>query len=392
MAQQNKRFKLEASTMEKGMILLQEMVKYLVAKEGSDLHIRTNRVPFARIHGRLVNDFGSEPVRAETVEALIATMVKLRGGSQDPDLTAFSNFLSENMAVNFSCSTGESGDPDMPIVRLRINVFHDSNGLAFVARVLADTIRPLEELGFEENVCESLKKSIMLPSGLVLVTGPTGSGKTTTLAALINYINMNRQGHIITIEDPVEILFPQFYPNVADTEKYKCLITQREVYVDTPSFKTGLEDSLREDPDVILVGEIRSLETMESALAAAETGHLVFATLHTNGGYQTIGRIKSEFPASRHNFVIHQLAANLRCIVSQTLLPAADGLGRVLGYEYLENIDQVKAAISQDKIESIPAQMKDPCIQWNARLKNLREDARISEETYTRHLSKDQNE
>jgi twitching motility protein PilT len=392
MAQTNKRFKLDAEVLAKGMDLLKDMVKYLVAKEGSDLHIRTNRVPFARIHGRLVSDFGSETIRAETVEALIATMVKLRGGSQDPDLSAFSEFLSQNLAVNFSCSTAEAGDEDMPIVRLRINVFHDSSGLAFVARVLADTIRPLEELGFEEDVCDALKRCIMLPSGLVLVTGPTGSGKTTTLAALINYINMNRQCHIITIEDPVEILFPQFYPAVPESEKYKSLITQREVYVDTPSFKTGLEDSLREDPDVILVGEIRSLETMESALAAAETGHLVFATLHTNGGYQTIGRIKSEFPASRHNFVIHQLAANLRCVVSQTLLPAADGKGRVLGYEYLENIDQVKAAIAQDKIESIPGQMKTPCIQWNTRLKTLLDENKIDEETHKRHLSKDQNE
>jgi twitching motility protein PilT len=392
MANPDTRFsKLDDKTRMEGMDVLKELITMLAGRSGSDLHIRTNRIPYARVNGHIVCDLSTTPMRKETVEALVVNMVTLRGGA-DTDLKSFEAFLVENMAINFSCSMKNSDDPSIPDVRLRVNVFNECNGgLAFVARILTDRIRPLEELGFEPRVCESLKQMAMLPSGLVLVTGPTGSGKTTTLAALINHINTNRAGHIITIEDPVEIIFPQYYPGIDGTEKFTCLITQREVYVDTPSFKSGLEDSLRQDPDVILVGEIRTMETMEAALGAAETGHLVFATLHTNGGYQTINRIISTFPADRHDFVTHQIANNLRCVVSQTLLPSDDNKSRVLGYEYLEIIPKISAAISENHVDRIPGAMEAPCVTWNDRLEALFKSDKINDLTYKRHRSEKQN-
>jgi twitching motility protein PilT len=289
----------------------------------------------------------------------------------------------EDRCANFSCSTTLVKDEYyLPDVRMRVNCFADQDGVSLVGRILSDRIRPLPELGFETGVVERIYSMCQRTSGLILVTGPTGSGKTTTLAACINHINETRASHIITIEDPIEILYPQYYPNIAESEVFKSLITQREVPRDVQSFGFGLHDALRQDPNVILVGELRSVETLESALTASETGHLVFATLHTPGGFQTINRIISAFPADRANFVTQQLSVNLNCILSQRLLRRLDGRGRVLCYEYLENIDALRAAIAKGDIKRIAQTMTAPCVQWNARLQELYEGQMISEDTY----------
>ena len=225
------------------------------------------------------------------------------------------------------------------LARFRANAFADRKGAGGVFRVISSKIRTLEDLG-----CPSvLRELAMKERGLVLVTGPTGSGKTTTLAAMMDFLNQNRQGHIITIEDPIEVVH----------ESKKCLINQREVGSHTKDFATALRSALREDPDCLLVGELRDLETTSLAITAAETGHLVFGTLHTNSASKTIDRLIDVFPGDRQSQVRTMLSESLEGVIAQSLIPTADGKSRVAAYEILVGIPALRNLIREDKTAQI---------------------------------------
>ena len=227
---------------------------------------------------------------------------------------------------------------------MRVNVFFQRSVVGAAFRMIPTDIKSLRELGLPQHLEQLADK----PRGLVLVTGPTGSGKSTTLASLIDHVNSSRSDHILTIEDPIEFLH----------HHRMCIVNQREVGFDTPSFAEALRAALRQDPDVILVGEMRDLETIGTALTAAETGHLVFATLHTQSAPQTIDRVIDVFPAAQQDQVRIQLAGTLQGIVTQNLVPTSDGLGRVAALEILLPDDAVRNLIRQGKIEQIYSVMQ----------------------------------
>jgi len=235
----------------------------------------------------------------------------------------------ENLEIDFSIDLGG-------VARFRVNAFNQDRGPAAAFRTIPAKVLTLEDL----NAPKVFKEIIDVPRGLVLVTGPTGSGKSTTLAAMVDDINVNRADHIITIEDPIEFLH---------TPK-KCLINQREVGPHTHSFANALRSALREDPDVILVGELRDLETMRLALTAAETGHVVFATLHTSSAPKTVDRIVDSFPGGEKDMVRAMLSESLRAVISQTLLKTADGKGRVAAHEIMIANPAIRNLIRENKV------------------------------------------
>ena len=229
-------------------------------------------------------------------------------------------------------------------VRIRANIYHQRNNLAASIRILMAQIPEFDQLGLPSVI----KELAVQPNGLLLVTGPTGSGKTTTMAAVVDYINKTEAKHVITVEDPIEYIYPH---NMA-------MIHQRELYRDTPSFAEALHSSLREDPDIILVGEMRDFETIQAAIAAAETGHLVLSTLHTMSAAQTIDRIIDASPADQQNAIRSQFAACLRGVISQQLLPTKDGNGRVLTTEVMVGSNAITNLIREDKIVMIPGSIR----------------------------------
>ena len=229
-------------------------------------------------------------------------------------------------------------------VRIRANIYHQRNNLAASIRLLMAQIPEFDQLGLPSVI----KELAVQPNGLLLVTGPTGSGKTTTMAAVVDYINKTEAKHVITVEDPIEYIYPH---NMA-------MIHQRELYRDTPSFAEALHSSLREDPDIILVGEMRDFETIQAAIAAAETGHLVLSTLHTMSAAQTIDRIIDASPAEQQNAIRSQFAACLRGVISQQLLPTKDGNGRVLTTEVMVGSNAITNLIREDKIVMIPGSIR----------------------------------
>ena len=229
-------------------------------------------------------------------------------------------------------------------VRIRANIYHQRNNLAASIRLLMAQIPEFDQLGLPSVI----KELAVQPNGLLLVTGPTGSGKTTTMAAVVDYINKTEAKHVITVEDPIEYIYPH---NMA-------MIHQRELYRDTPSFAEALHSSLREDPDIILVGEMRDFETIQAAIAAAETGHLVLSTLHTMSAAQTIDRIIDASPADQQNAIRSQFAACLRGVISQQLLPTKDGNGRVLTTEVMVGSNAITNLIREDKIVMIPGSIR----------------------------------
>lgn len=308
------------------MITLVEMLQKLKEYNGSDLHLTINSPPQIRIDGKL-RPLDLPPLTPAEAKRLAYSVMT------DQQKHRFE----EELEIDFSF--GIKG-----LARFRANVFTQRGSVAAVFRLIPFEIRSFEQLGLPpvvEKLCEK-------PRGLVLVTGPTGSGKSTTLAAMIDKINRERHEHIVTIEDPIEFLH----------NHKNCLVNQREVHNDTKSFASALRVVLREDPDVVLIGEMRDLETVEAALRIAETGHLTFATLHTNTAYSTINRIIDIFPAHQQAQIRTQLSLVLEGIICQNLLPRASGSGRALALEILIPNAAIRNLIREDKIHQIYSAMQ----------------------------------
>src|SRR6266850_1104007 len=299
------------------MARIDDLLRQMKSQGASDLHLTANSSPYMRIHGEMLQ-LNYRHVSAETCQSLIFEILT----------DAQKELFAENMDLDLSYPLSGVG-------RFRVNVFMQRHGIAAVFRLIPETIKTIKEL----DLPEQLAKLIDVSEGLVLVTGPTGSGKSTTLASLIHTINMEQQRHIITIEDPIEFVH----------ENHKCLINQRELSSHTKSFGAALRAALREDPDIILVGEMRDLETISLAITAAETGHLVFATLHTNNAIKTVDRVIDVFPEGQQSQIRVMLSESLRGVVSQTLLPRADGRGRVPVVEVLVNTAAVSNLIREGK-------------------------------------------
>jgi twitching motility protein PilT len=308
------------------MATLPELLKTMVDLEGSDLHITTDTPPQIRVHGELQRLGLPELTPAETKQLAYSVLT-------DSQKKRFE----ENNELDFSF--GIRG-----LARFRCNVFNQRGAVAAVYRLIPEKIKRFEDLGLPAVLATLADR----PRGLVLVTGPTGSGKSTTLAAMLDKINDERHGHILTIEDPIEYIH---------THK-GCLVNQREVHSDTGSFSNALRAALREDPDIVLIGEMRDLETVEAALKIAETGHLTFGTLHTNSAAQTINRIIDIFPANQQSQIRTQLSLVLEGIVCQALLPRADGKGRVVSLEILVPTSGIRALIRDDKVHQIYGAMQ----------------------------------
>ncbi len=308
------------------MATMHELLTAMLEKNASDLHVTTGIAPTIRIDGRLTQ-LPSEPLDPQETKRLcysILTEAQKKRFEEEHEL---------------DLSFGVKG-----LSRFRGNLFYQRGAVGGAFRTIPFRIPTFEELGLPVVIKELCKK----PRGLVLVTGPTGSGKSTTLAAMIDKINSERQEHIVTVEDPIEYLHPH----------KKCLINQREVGSDTHGFKVALKYILRQDPDVALIGEMRDLETIEAALTVAETGHLVFATLHTNTAVQSINRILDVFPPYQQPQIRAQLSFVLQGIVSQLLIPRASGIGRALAIEVLIPNAAVKNLIREEKVHQIYGQMQ----------------------------------
>ncbi len=307
-------------------VTMHQLLKTLVDQGGTDLHITTNSPPQIRIDGKLV-PLQLPPLTAPETKQLIYSVLTDNQKHR----------LEENLELDFSF--GVKG-----LARFRANVFFQRGAVGGAFRTIPWEIRGFRELGLPEVVAKLCEK----PRGLVLVTGPTGSGKSTTLAAMLDKINSERHEHIVTIEDPIEYLHSH----------KKCLVNQRELHADTHNFANALRSVLRQDPDVVLIGEMRDLETIESALRIAETGHLTFATLHTNSAAQTINRIIDVFPPHQQPQVRAQLSFVLEGILCQALLPRANGQGRVLALEILIPNAAIRNLIREDKVHQIYSAMQ----------------------------------
>jgi twitching motility protein PilT len=307
------------------MPTLPELLKQTVDLQGSDLHLTTNTPPQVRVHGKLQRLQMPDLTAAETKQLAYTVLTD-----------AQKKRFEETFELDFSF--GIRG-----LARFRCNMFNQRGAVAAVYRLIPERIRGLGELGLPPVIGTFAER----PRGLVLVTGPTGSGKSTTLAAVLDKINTERKDHILTIEDPIEYIH----------QHKGCLVNQREVHSDTQSFSGALRAALREDPDVVLIGEMRDLETIESALRIAETGHLTFATLHTNSAAQTINRIIDVFPAHQQGQIRTQLSLVLEGIVCQSLLPKIGG-GRVVSLEILVPTPAIRNLIREDKIHQIYSSMQ----------------------------------
>ncbi|MCK9227286.1 MAG: type IV pilus twitching motility protein PilT [Syntrophorhabdaceae bacterium] len=305
---------------------ISELLRFALESGGSDLHISAGEPPVIRIHGEMTK-VDLPPLDKEDVHNMIYDILS------DFQRKVFE----EHLELDFSFGLGE-------IARFRVNVFKQHRGESAVFRTIPSKIPSFDEL----NLPRVFKDIASLEKGLVLVTGPTGSGKSTTLAAIVDYINETVKEHILTIEDPIEFLH----------SSKKCLINQRELGPHTKSFANALRSALREDPDVILVGEMRDLETIQLALTAAETGHLVFATLHTSSAPDTVDRVIDVFPAGQQNQVRSMLSGSLQAVISQALFKRRDGRGRVAGFEVMIATPAVRNLIRENKIAQIPSMIQ----------------------------------
>ena len=305
---------------------IESLLRAAIEYKASDLHLTVGVPPVLRLHGDL-KQYGQEPLTEQDTEAFAREVVPIDRWK----------VFQESGELDFSYAM-EGG------VRFRMNAFHQRAAISLAIRIIPSSIPSIEQL----HLPEILKKIATKPQGLVLVTGPTGSGKSTTLASMIDYINHEMRKHIITLEDPIEYLH----------QHRSSIIDQREVGFDTQSFSNGLRAALRQDPDVILVGEMRDLETISTAITAAETGHLVFATLHTSDAPSTIDRIIDVFPASQQPQVRIQLASVLVAVLSQRLIPTVDRRGRRVATELLVNNSAIANLIRNEKVHQIPSIMQ----------------------------------
>src|SRR5215211_6460933 len=303
------------------------LLEWMVGRKASDLHLTVGSQPTVRVNGHL---YRMENFPALTAEDTRQLLYRILNTEQQKRLE-----IDRQIDLSYSIPG---------LARFRVNIYSQRESLAGAFRMIPDALKTLEELGLPNSLYQLANK----PRGLVLVTGPTGSGKSTTLAALIDEINRTRADHMITIEDPIEFLH----------RHKQCVVNQREIGPDATSFADALRGALRQDPDVILLGEMRDLETISTALTAAETGHLVFATLHTQDAASTIDRLIDVFPGAQQEQVRVQIAATLQGVVTQTLLPRADGSGRIPAVEILFPDDAVRNLIRQGKVEQIYSVMQ----------------------------------
>jgi twitching motility protein PilT len=295
-----------------------ELLAFGVKNKASDLHLSSGVPPMIRVHGD-VRRINLPAMEHKDVHGMVYDI--MNDGQR--------KIYEETLECDFSFEIPN-------LARFRVNAFNQQRGAAAVFRTIPTKIMSLEELN-----CPKIFKDIAeFPRGIVLCTGPTGSGKSTTLAAMVNHVNENDYGHILTIEDPIEFVH----------ESKKCLINQREVGPHTLSFSNALRSALREDPDVVLVGEMRDLETIRLALSAAETGHLVFGTLHTSSAAKTVDRIVDVFPAAEKEMVRSMLSESLRAVISQTLLKTKDGSGRVAAHEIMIGTPAIRNLIRENKV------------------------------------------
>jgi twitching motility protein PilT len=304
-----------------------DLLERMVARGASDLHVAVGSEPVVRVNGKLER---LDEFPALTPDDSLRLLYRMMSTEQQKQLE-----IKRQLDLSYSIPG---------LARFRVNIYFQRESLGAAFRMIPSDIKSLESLGMPAQLHDLAKK----PRGLVLVTGPTGSGKSTTLAAIIDEINQTRSDHIMTIEDPIEFL-----------HSHKgCVVNQREIGPDATSFAEALRGALRQDPDVILLGEMRDLETISTALTAAETGHLVFATLHTQDAPSTVDRLIDVFPAAQQEQIRVQIAATLQAVVTQTLVPTADGVGRVPACEILLPDDAVRNLIRQGKVEQIYSVMQ----------------------------------
>jgi twitching motility protein PilT len=343
------------------MAAIDELFKTMLEQGASDLHVTSGAPPYLRLHGNMVSmnfkDLSSQDVQSLVFEILSEKQKK--------------TFL-EKWELDFAYTVPGMG-------RFRANIFMQRKGLGAVFRVIPEKIKTPEELNLPQGIMDLIE----VDKGLVLVTGPTGSGKSTTLAALIHHINITKDSHIITVEDPIEFVH----------QNIQSLINQREVGTHTKSFASALKSALREDPDIMLVGELRDLETISLALTAAETGHLVFGTLHTNSAAKTIDRIVDVFPEGQQQQIRTMLAESLRGVVAQTLFARADGAGRVAAYEILRCTKAISNLIRENKIHQIPTAIQtgkqQGMVLFESYVEDLLKKGKITKLDANRFLGKD---
>ena len=305
---------------------MSELLQLTVDEGASDLHIRVGLPPVLRIHGAL-SPLDLPPLTPEDTERLMKSITSPEHQQN----------VRENGGTDFGFGFGE-------VARFRVSVFKERGHVGVVLRLIPSKLLTLDQIGLPPQVKELLYR----PRGLILVTGPTGSGKSTTLASMLNIINNDRDCHIITVEDPIEYYHAH----------RKSIVTQREIGVDVPSFAEAIRRGLRQDPDVILVGEMRDLETMQAAITAAETGHLVFATLHTTGAAATVDRIVDAFPTAQQEQVRTQLSVGLVAVISQLLLVRADRPGRIAAFEVMISTPSIRARIRDNKTFQITSDIQ----------------------------------
>jgi twitching motility protein PilT len=335
------------------MLEMNQMLKLVVERDASDLHISVGKPAVMRLHG-ILDVVDPDIIQPEDSDRLMREITPPR----------YQQMIQETGSADFAYAYSD-------LARFRCAVFRCRGNISIVMRLIPSKILTFDQLGLPQD---SIIEVLNAHRGLVIITGPTGSGKTTSLATMIDYINTERYVHIITIEDPLEYTHPH----------RKAIVSHRELHVDTPSFAFALRGALRQDPDVILVGEMRDLETMEAAITAAETGHLVFATLHTISAAETINRIIDAFPVNAQEQIRAVLSVALKTIIAQTLLPRANGRGRVAAYEILHNTPAVANLIREKKtnriISTIQTSAKQGMITLDDYLMNLYKRGIISGE------------